>query len=115
MKTPIPFLSSTFAVALLSATPVFAGEQMTRLDSKPLGAKVRIEGTSTIHDWQVESKLIGGFLEAGQNFPIEPGQDVKPGKVEANADIFIPVGSLKSIDKDGSPGPAKMNTIMNEH
>src|SRR5271169_5429009 len=40
------------------------------------GSKMRLEGTSNIHDWQVESSLIGGYLEVGPAFPVEPGQTV---------------------------------------
>lgn len=79
------------------------------------GSKMRIEGTSNIHDWQVQSTLIGGSLEAGDNFPTEPGQEVKPGKVEAQADAFVTVNSLKSVEKDGQPYSDKMDEIMYEH
>jgi hypothetical protein len=78
------------------------------------GSKMRIEGTSNIHDWQVESTLIGGSLEAGENFPTEPGQAVKPGKVDAKADTFVSIQSLKSVEKDGSPYSDKMDEIMYE-
>lgn len=78
------------------------------------GSKMRIEGTSNIHDWQVESTLIGGSLEVGDNFPTEPGQAVKPGKVEAKANAFVSVMSLKSVEKDGSPYSDKMDEIMYE-
>ncbi len=97
-------------VCALLATPLFAADA-TRFDSQP-GSKVRIEGTSSVHDWQVEGKLIGGFLEAGAGFPVEPGQAVSPGKVEAKADAFIPVRSLKSIEKDGRPYSDSMDDIM---
>ena len=35
---------------------------MVRYESQP-GSKMRMDGTSTIHDWHAESQLIGGFLE----------------------------------------------------
>src|SRR5437764_1456247 len=40
------------------------GVNTTRLDARPGGARVRMEGTSTIHDWQVEGTVIGGHVEA---------------------------------------------------
>lgn len=79
------------------------------------GSKMRIEGTSNIHDWQVESPFIGGMIEAGTGFPTEPGQAVTPGKVEAKADVFIQVRSLKSVEKDGKPYSDKMDEVMWEH
>src|SRR5215472_8700291 len=52
---------------------------VVRFDARS-GSKMRIEGTSNVHDWQVESPLIGAFIEAGANFPVEAGQSVTPGK-----------------------------------
>ena len=76
---------------------------------------MRIEGTSNIHDWQVESPIIGGMMEVGPNFPLEPGQAATPGKVEAKAEVFIQVRMLKSIEKDGKPYMDSMDAVMWEH
>ena len=82
------------------------------------GSKMRIEGTSNIHDWQMESSMIGGSIEVGENFPTEPGQAVKPGKVEVKFDPksepFVIVRSLKSLKKDGTPYNDAMDNIMYE-
>lgn len=108
-------LLKSASLLLLLALPLQAAEGWTRFAPKPgLKSKVRIEGTSTIHDWQVESPLVGGFLEVGPGFPLQPGADVKPGKVEARAEVFIPVGSLKSLKKDGTPYSTAMDDIMYE-
>ena len=88
-----------------------AADQMTTYAARS-GSKMRIEGTSNIHDWQVESPIIGGMIEVGPGFPTEPGQAVTPGKVEAKAEVFIQVRSLKSIEKDGKPYSDKMDEIM---
>jgi hypothetical protein len=107
-------LSRTIRIATVCiafAAPLHAADPTTRFDSQP-GSKIRIEGTSSVHDWQVEGKLIGGFLEAGTGFPVEPGQTVPAGKVEARAEAFIPVRSLKSIEKDGRPYSDSMDDIM---
>jgi len=112
-----PDFALTAALALLAlALPLRAAEGFTRLDAMPgAGHKVRIEGTSSVHDWQMEGPLIGGHVEAGPNFPIEPGQEIKPGKVEARVESFIPVHSLKSIEKDGKPYSDGMNNVVYEH
>ena len=60
----------------------------------------------------MESPIIGGMLEVGAGFPTEPGQAVTPGKVEAKADAFIQVRSLKSVEKDGKPYSDKMDEVM---
>jgi hypothetical protein len=92
-----------------------AEAQTTRFDAKSgSNMKVRIEGTSTVHDWQVEGPLIGGFLEAGPGFPVEPGQAATPGKVQARVEAFILVRTLKSVEKDGSHYSDKMDEIMFE-
>jgi hypothetical protein len=102
--------------ALPNATPdatTSAGSTL-RFDSKPGALKVRIEGTSNIHDWQVEGKLIGGYMEVGPGFPVEPGQPATPGKVQAKVEAFIPVRSMASVEKDGKPYSTKMDDIMYE-
>jgi hypothetical protein len=81
--------------------------------SKPgLTNLVRIEGTSTVHDWQVESHLIGGSAELGTGLPTQPGAQSLPGTVDAKVNAFIPVRSLKSVEKNGSPYSDPMDEIM---
>ena len=73
---------------------------------------VRIEGTSSVHDWQVEGHLIGGSAELGPGLPILPGAAAGPGPVEAKVSVFIPVRSLKSVEKDGRLYSDAMDEIM---
>lgn len=68
---------------------------------------VRIEGTSTIHEWQVEGHLIGGSTELPQGFPAPAA-----GPIEAKVSAFIPVRSLKSVEKDGRLYSDPMDEIM---
>jgi polyisoprenoid-binding protein YceI len=88
-----------------------AAGSLTQLNPRS-GSKMRIEGTSAIHDWQVESPLILGSLEVGPNFPLEPGQTVSPGKVEAQGHATIKVQSLRSIEKDGKFASDTMDLKM---
>src|SRR2546421_7625400 len=97
----------------LATLPGRAADQMTRYNSTS-GSKLRVEGTSTLHDWRAESKLIMGFLEVGANFPTEPGKDVKPGHVDAHGEASITVRSLRSLNKDGSYYDDKMDDKMYE-
>ena len=96
---------------LLLATVGSPAAELKRLGARP-GSKMRIEGDSTAHRWQVESKIIGGYLEVGPNFPTEPGQKVEPGKVEAKGLATITVHSLQSVKDDGSPYDDKMDNKM---
>jgi hypothetical protein len=61
-------------VAALIST---AKHQPTRFYAAP-GSSMKMEGKSNIHDWQAESSLIGGSLEVGPAFPVEPGQNASP-------------------------------------
>ena len=108
------FILGNIATLFLAALTVQAADQTTKFYAKS-GSKMRIEGTSTIHDWQVEGTLIGGYLEVGANFPVEPGQAATPGRVDGHAEPFIMVRSLKSIEKDGKPYSDKMDEVMYEH
>ncbi len=109
------FVAGAAALALLAALPSRALAQTARFDANPKEkSKVRIEGTSNIHDWQVEGSIIGGYIQTGANFPTEPGQAATPGKIEAKVEAFIPVRSLKSIEKDGKPYSDKMDEVMME-
>lgn len=99
------------AVSLLTAAALQAAD-VIQLRSTPKGNKVRIEGTSTIHDWQVESSIIGGTAEVGPGFPLKPGAEVKPGPMDAKVNVFIPVRQLKSLEKDGTPYSTSMDNVM---
>lgn len=112
MKKQILFAGAA-AISLLVATSLPAADDMTVLGARS-GSKMRIEGTSTIHDWQAECPFIGGSLSVGKNFPLQPGQAVSPGKVEATGDCFVPVLSLKSVEKNGSPYSDKMDEVMDK-
>jgi RNA polymerase sigma factor (sigma-70 family) len=79
------------------------------------GSRVRIEGTSSRGDWQVETRIIGGFMEVAPGFPSEPGQTLQRGPVPAQAAAFIQVRSLKSIKPDGTHYDDRMDEVMYEH
>ncbi len=76
--------------------------QLLRFTAQP-GGKLRFDGTSTIHDWNVEGRVLGGFFEVEAPFPPTNPQ---PAPLQARAEIMIPVTSLKS-----SSGAA-MDSIM---
>jgi hypothetical protein len=108
-----PRQRQTITLADLETTNPPVAATLTRLGPAPLST-VRIDGTSNIHDWQVEGSPIGGYFEFGPGFPIEPGQAVSPGKIEARAEAFIVAQSLRSIEKNGKPYSDMMDGIMYE-
>jgi len=113
MKTKIkkPILFAEAVALLLIAILSTSAADLTRLDARS-GSKMRIEGTSTVHDWQSESPLILGHLEVGPNFPLEPGQNVTPGKVEVKGEATITVKSLRSLERDGKAYSDTMDQKM---
>ncbi len=103
-------------LAFLAAAAVTqAAEGWTQYRARPgTGSKVTIEGTANmIHtEWEVEGLIIGGNVEVGPNFPLDPAT-AKPGKVDAKSTVYIPVRSLKSVE-DGKPYNTHMDDIMYE-
>src|SRR5512133_1800161 len=101
-------------ILLLLAGLTLNAAETTRFSAQS-GSKMKIDGTANIihTKWEVESKIMGGYLEAGPDFPTTPGQEVKPGKVEAKAEAFVPARALKSME-DGKPYSDKMDDIMYE-
>jgi hypothetical protein len=112
MKKQI-LISGKITLLLLAALSLQAADQKTTYAARS-GSKMRIEGTSNIHDWQVESSIIGGMMEVGPGFPTEPGQAATPGKMDAKVEAFVTARSLKSIKEDGRPYSDAMDNIMYE-
>jgi len=72
----------------------------------PNASSMKIDGTSTIHDWTVESKVIGGRMELDSNFPLDPSKEApKDLKLKPTVKVLIPVRQLKS-------GKSVMDTVM---
>ena len=92
------------AAALLLVAP--AAAQTVRYEAQPAGSKVKMEGTSTIHDWTVESTNVGGFIEADSNFPESALKDAKAARPTIR--VTIPVSDLKSYAE-------AMDDVMQQH
>jgi len=72
-------------------------QNLTRYTAQP-GSKVKLDGTSNIHDWTVEGGIVGGAMELDSAFMADPPSG-KPGKIAAKVEVTIPVRSLKSGNK----------------
>jgi polyisoprenoid-binding protein YceI len=112
MKTLRWLIAGNMAALLLASAALEAAEGWTEYRARPGGSRMAIEGTSTIHDWLSESRIVGGTVQAGPSFVADPAA-LQPGKLELKANVFIPVRSLKSV-KDGKPYSAAMDDIMYE-
>jgi polyisoprenoid-binding protein YceI len=90
---------SAATLALWLALIHHAGAQ-TRYNTQPVGNSVRIDGTSSAHDWEMEGTIIGGFLELGAGVTLDKTQAAPAGvqgdKVPARAHAIVPVSSVHS-------------------
>jgi polyisoprenoid-binding protein YceI len=77
-----------------------------RYQARP-GSKVKLNGTSTMHDWTVDSSIIGGYIEFDSNFPLDPSKPSSDLKVTPKVEVTIPVSSLKS-------GKSLMDEVMHD-
>ncbi len=106
MKTITRFTTLCAVLALALST---SAADMLKYRGAFRGSKVRIEGTSNIHDWTAESVIVRGNLELDPSFPADPSsKDLKPGKVEVEGRIAIVVATFKC-----SSGAA-MDSVMQE-
>ncbi len=46
-------------------------QTFSRFTGSP-GSKIKLEGTSSIHDWTMEGGIVGGFFELDSAFPTDP-------------------------------------------
>lgn len=100
---------STLCAVLGLAVSVSAAD-MLKYRAKP-GGKMRIEGTSTIHDWWSESTVIGGSLELDPSFPADPAKnDLKPGPLPAQGVVNIVVRTFRC--QWGGPMDTVMQDVM---
>lgn len=98
------------ALALLAALTAAAhAEALVRYQALPNKSKVKIAGSSTIHDWTMEGPIIAGFLEVPEGYSFErTATSVATFKDAPKAEIGIPVQSIKSGNK-------RMDEVMLEH
>jgi polyisoprenoid-binding protein YceI len=78
---------------------------VVRYNAQPIGSKARIAGTSSVHDWTMESIVIGGFMEVDSKFPESALTD--PNAARPKVEAFMPVRSFKSYSK-------RMDEVMQE-
>ncbi|HXG47537.1 MAG TPA: YceI family protein [Methylomirabilota bacterium] len=107
MTRTIRSVTTSLALGLLLAGGVIhlvAADAVVRYEALP-GSKVKIDGTSTLHDWTVEGRLIGGAIEFDPTFETDPTLKSAhhPPKLEAT----IPTRSLKS-------GKKAMDAVMHD-
>ena len=98
MKLSRSLFLSQLAGALLVFTAVSVAAETVRYQARP-GSSMKIDGTSTVHDWTVECGIIGGYMEFDSNFPLDKSQGTPDLKVTPKVEVNINVRSLKSGKK----------------
>lgn len=105
-------LAGAIAGCLLLPTAQVQAQSATRYRASPRGSKVKIDGSSSIHDWNMTGENIGGYLEVPAGVTLDPAQAAQPGvkggKVDVSAEVSIPVSSLQSGNHEG------MDEVMQE-
>lgn len=103
-------ISTAFMAGALFVSPLRAADG-TVYKSSPLGNKVRIAGSSNIHDWTMDGTLIGGSFILPEGVELDSTQaaitGLKGDKLDARADVAIPVNSMQS----GTDG---MDSVMQQ-
>lgn len=94
------------AIASIFSVATFVRAESVRYEAQPGGSKVKIDGTSTIHDWTVECVAVGGFMEFDASFP-ESAPGAAPSAAKPKVEVSIPVRQLKS-------GKKAMDSIMHD-
>jgi len=100
MKT---FRTLSFGALALALAVSLSAADLTKFDSQP-GSKVKIDGSSNIHDWSVEGGIIAGTMELDAKFDADPSK-AAPGKIDAKVETSMPVRTLKS-------GKTSMDSVM---
>lgn len=96
-----------FAVGLLLAAATSISADSVRYQATP-GSKIKLDGTSTVHDWTVESGIVGGFIEFASDYPLDPAKATPAGTITPKVQVTVPVSSLKS-------GKKLMDEIMHDN
>jgi len=97
--------------AIVGGTVSASGAELVRYLSQPGGAKMRMDGTSTIHDWHAETKLIGGYVQIDSEFPADDLSKAEVGKL--NAKVLTKIFATSFATSSGSAMDKVMRSAMN--
>lgn len=118
MKTRIDGRAARWlaAVALLAcAVASRAADATIHYQAQPKDTLVRIQGTSTLHDWEMKGPIIGGSVDFPAGVVFDTNQASIPGltdgKLAAAVKASIPVRSLRS---EADVRPEYMERLMQE-
>jgi polyisoprenoid-binding protein YceI len=102
------FCRLTGGILVLLATGTLLAADAVRYTPVPNTSKLRMDGTSTIHDWHADTDVIGGYMEISATFP-DASDKSAPSGIKPKVEVKIPVRTLKSS------GGKRMDAVMQEH
>jgi len=103
------------ALLLAASAPLRAADPPVHYQAQPTNTTVAIQGTSTLHDWEMKGPLIGGFADfpAGLTFDLSqttlPG--LKDGLLAASVTARI---TVRSIHSEADHLPEVMDHLMQD-
>ena len=104
MKNIIPVVRALSAAATIISGIQIQAETITY--SARTGSLLKISGTSSIHDWEVKTLLIGGRMVWDSSFPLDPSKANLPKLTTApKVSVIVPVRNIES-------GKQRMNEVM---
>lgn len=93
-----------------------SSQAQSRYSALPNASSVKIDGSSTAHDWEMEGKMIGGFIEFGPGVKLDASATAIPGltdnKVPVKVHAIIPV---QTVHSKAEHMPDVMDHLMQEH
>ena len=95
---------------VLGAGAIIAFTTQTRAEtitySAKTGSLLKISGTSSVHDWEVKTLLIGGRMVWDSSFPLDPSKAELPKLTTTpKVSVIVPVRNIES-------GKQRMNEVM---
>ncbi|HWQ92235.1 MAG TPA: YceI family protein [Clostridia bacterium] len=104
----------TFALISPGADRAPKSQQPSTVRYAATNGRLRIEGRSSIHDFNVEGRQILGFMDVPVGFPEQPSPLSKSFEDRVIAEVSMPVRSLRSVGNDGAAYSDKFDEIMYE-
>jgi hypothetical protein len=94
------FLPWSIAALALWVAPILHAGAQTRYNTQPVGNLVRVDGTSSAHDWEMDGTVIGGYVEFAAGVTLDKSQPAPAGlegdKLPAKGHAIIPVSAIHS-------------------
>jgi len=108
---------SLLAAALLMAAPagLRAQNAAAHYINQTTNTSVAIQGTSTLHDWEMKGPLIGGFVDFPAGISFDPGQTTLPGLKDGNLPAVVTARiPTKSIHSEAEIKADIMDNLMRD-